>query len=181
MFSYENFTALQEYYSIAVLPVYFIALFISWKNINFRYLISMLIAIELFDSATYLHIVPLGSVYYLWGAFVCALFIIPVMGRRLIAGKLESKFAFFKQAKESYHFTKQEGGLLFLYFLTAITFLITFVEISLYKIQLTSGVPFRIHMYGPFHTLISFFELFLVISMVVGNKTRQEEGHHNFA
>ncbi|KID57394.1 hypothetical protein JF50_09310 [Pseudoalteromonas luteoviolacea] len=105
----------------------------------------------------------------------------PVMGRRLIANKLEKKLDFFRKANENYHFTKQEGGLLSLYFITAISFIVTFVEVNLFKFNLIGSVPFRLHIYGPSHLLISFFELFLVISMVLGKNRSSKEERHRFA
>ncbi|AOT07838.1 hypothetical protein [Pseudoalteromonas luteoviolacea] len=181
MFSYESLTSLLDYYGFIILPFYIFALIISWKNLNFRYLLLLLIGIEAFDSAMYFKAVSWGNVYYLWGFFMCTLFIVPVLTRRLIAEKLEPNIEFFRKAKKNYRFTRQEGGLLFLFYVTAITFLITFAEVNLYKLFLIDSYPFRLYIYEPTHILISVSELFLVFSMILDKKEIVNDSDNSLA
>ncbi|KZN58713.1 hypothetical protein N473_04570 [Pseudoalteromonas luteoviolacea CPMOR-1] len=172
MFAYENFTVLYDAIMYMLVPIYIISLIIAWKSINARYLISVILIVEVFDALTYGFAFSLKNNYYLWAIFVSLLFIVPVLGRRLIALSLSSRFKFFEKVHSDYNFTRQEGGLIFLYALAIVVCFMTFIEVSLYASGVITVHPIRDNFFSPVLSVIHTLEAFLVLSIAVKNNER---------
>ncbi|KZN49273.1 hypothetical protein [Pseudoalteromonas luteoviolacea] len=165
MFAYENFSEIYDAIAYMLVPLYIIALVLAWKSINVRYLISVILVIETLDALTIDFAFSLGNYYYLWVTFVSILFLIPVLGRRLIAASLSSRIKVFKKIQSQYVFTRQEGGLIFLYALATLISFIAFIEASLYTAAIIQSPPIINNVYGPTLSLIHLLEAFLVLSL----------------
>ncbi|OCQ22745.1 hypothetical protein A7985_01955 [Pseudoalteromonas luteoviolacea] len=165
MFSTENLSALYSIIGVIPFPLYFISLIICWKNTNCRYLFLILIFVETVDTLTLKMAFNWGRYFYLWGIGMCLLFIVPILGRRLLAQSLQTRFSFFQSVLKDYHFSKQEGGLLFLYVLTGFVFFLTFVEFVLFEGAIIGDYFFKKYLFSPILIMIFFVECFLVMSI----------------
>ncbi|KZN34521.1 hypothetical protein N480_21080 [Pseudoalteromonas luteoviolacea S2607] len=173
MFSYENFKGLYDLITYMALPIYILSILIGWRNVNFRYLCFLLIAIEVIDTFTNDIAMNWGNGYYIWGMFICLLFIVPVLGRRLITKRLKY-FSFFRSAHESYHFTKQEGGLLAVFFISFAIHLITFIEVSLFTFYIIDSYPIRNNIYGPAQTILHVSAMSLILINSFKNRNQMQ-------
>ncbi|MBQ4878372.1 hypothetical protein J8M21_14255 [Pseudoalteromonas luteoviolacea] len=165
MFAYENFSEIYDAIAHMLMPIYVISLFVSWGNINIRYLISVVLVIDIFDLLTIDFAYSLGNEYYLMALFGSLLFFIPVLGRRLIAAKLSSRIKIFEKIQSQYSFTRQEGGLIFLYILASLINFITYIEASLFTASIITNHPIINSVYGPAISIIHLIEAFLILSL----------------
>ncbi|MDK1285933.1 hypothetical protein [Pseudoalteromonas umbrosa] len=188
MFAYENFSAIYDAIAHMLVPLYIIALIVAWKNINVRYLITVMLVIEALDVLTIDFAFSLGNSFYLWAAFGNLLFLVPVLGRRLIAVNLSSKMKIFEKIHSEYNFTKQEGGLIFLFAISSLLCLISFIEASLYTAAIIPKTPIISNVYGPVLTLAHLLEAFLILSLatkslwtMITSKTEKSDKNRSYS
>ncbi|ALU44567.1 hypothetical protein [Pseudoalteromonas rubra] len=172
MFSYENFKLFYDLIENMLLPLFLIALCIGWKNINVRYLMIVLVVLEVLDNMTYEIALGWGNPYYIWSMFMCVLFIIPVLGRRLLAERLQSRSAFFRQVNKHYYVSKQEGAFLFVHFISLLINLVTYIEVTLYTHYVIDSYPIRNNLYSPVQSFVHIAEGILVLT--IANRFRKE-------
>ncbi|MBQ4837335.1 MULTISPECIES: hypothetical protein [Pseudoalteromonas] len=171
MFAYEKFAAIYDAISYMLIPIYVISMLVAWKNINIRYLIGVVLAIEIFDVLTLKFAFSLGNNFYLWAIVVNVLFFfVPVLGRRLIAANLRSRFKVFEKIYLEYNFTRQEGGLIFLYALATLVCFMAFIEASLYTAEVITVFPIIENIYGPVASIAHMLEAFLILSLAMKGK-----------
>lgn len=175
MFSYEDLESLFRSLTFLSIPLIISALFISWKNLNCRYLFSLLLLIEILDSSMYDASLTWGHYYYLWGMFVCLTFIIPTLARRLLLKKVYH-IDFFKRIYSSYHFGRYEGGLLFIFFSSFILHSISFLEASLYVAYIVDSMLFIEAAFSPVQLFLHITAMYFIISLSLQH--RYSDAHH---
>ncbi|KZN64934.1 hypothetical protein N473_12920 [Pseudoalteromonas luteoviolacea CPMOR-1] len=122
-----------DYFNVVLPVALFLALFISWSNINARFLILIYGFVEVINllSLDWAMSMPIG--YYAWCMFMNVLFLVFVFGRRYWAYKL-SYFSFFDKAFDEHKYSLQETTLVLLFSLSFLINFITLVEVYLYYI-----------------------------------------------
>ncbi|KZW98284.1 hypothetical protein JL49_24295 [Pseudoalteromonas luteoviolacea] len=165
MFSNLDFNSVYTIFGLTNLPFLLIILAFCWSNINFRYILLVIISVEFFESLTVDMAFQWGNEYYLWFAMSGALSITLILGRRLIALNMQKASIFFKKASFEYKFLRQEGALLFCYAITVLIYLVTYIEATLYTNSILGSYTFQKIFFGPSITLIHIVCYALVIRM----------------
>ncbi|MBQ4811269.1 hypothetical protein J8M20_07970 [Pseudoalteromonas luteoviolacea] len=170
MFSYDTLNLFYTFLGYSSTPFLIAMLLVAWRNINCRYILLVLLSIELLESLAYETTYSWRNEYYLWGVFTGLLSIIPVLGRRLIALRLK-KIPFFHTIANEYRFLKQEGAIIFCYALSTLIHAITYIEVSLYTNRIIENYIFQKHIFSPAIAIIHITCYVLIFGIAVKNRT----------
>jgi len=140
-----------------------ISLFLSWRNINARFMILCFIFVEAinFLSLSWALTMPIG--YYVWSMAMSGVFLVFVLGRRFWAYKLRA-FTFFNDAYVNHTYTIQETALVLLFTLSILNNFITFAEVYLYFIDLISNAYYKLHIRDFVQNVIFVIAAFVCVS-----------------
>lgn len=152
------------YYLNFLIPIVLvISLFLSWKNINARFLILSYMFVEVLSLTTYslAKSMPIG--FYLWSMFISLIFLIFVFGRRFWAFKL-SRFGFFKLAYEQHKYSVQEAALVFIFSISVLINLITFFEVYFYSMYWIDNAYIKLYVRDYAHSIVNIVAAIVCLS-----------------
>ncbi|KZN41508.1 hypothetical protein [Pseudoalteromonas luteoviolacea] len=171
MFSYDTLNLFYTFLGYSSTPILLFLVLISWRNVNCRYILSVLLAIEIVEALTFDIVYSWGNEYYLFAVGSGFISISLILGRRLIAEKLENSIYFFNKLTKEYKFLKQEGALLFCYGVSTVIHAITYIEATLYTNRFIDNYIIQKYFFGPSISIIHITCYILIISIVMKNKT----------
>ncbi len=150
-------------YDFLIPAALLISLFLSWKNINARFMILCFMFVEAINLlfSSWALTMPIG--YYIWSIAMSGVFLVFVLGRRYWAYKLKA-FKFFNDAYENHAYTIQETLLVFLFTLSIINNFIAFVEVYLYWVDTISNAYYKLHIRDIVQKAIFFIAAFVCFS-----------------
>ncbi|KZN41016.1 hypothetical protein N474_11490 [Pseudoalteromonas luteoviolacea CPMOR-2] len=171
MFSYEALNMFYTFLGYSSTPILLFLVLVSWRNVNCRYILSVLLSIEIVESLTFDVVYSWGNEYYLFAVFSGLISFSLILGRRLIAEMLKNDIYFFEKISKEYKFLKQEGALLFCYGTSTFIHAITYIEVSLYTNRFIENYIIQKYFFGPSISIIHMTCYILIISIVMKNKT----------
>ncbi|ESP90791.1 MULTISPECIES: hypothetical protein [Pseudoalteromonas] len=148
-------------------PVFFIALIAGWKSVNTRSLLLILLVVEAIDTLVSNIALSWQYNFYLWIFFYSLVYIYVVFARRLIAIKLSPHFKFFDEVRKNYYFSKQEGGLIFVYACASLFLFINLIEIKLYQYGVLGSLFIVEQLFSPALTLLYLVEALLLLRLSI--------------
>ncbi|KZN34518.1 hypothetical protein N480_21065 [Pseudoalteromonas luteoviolacea S2607] len=164
---FESISLKAIYYVIGYmsLPLFFLALVVGWRSINARCLISLLIIVELVDTAMIDTVYGWGNNYYLWIFIYAFIYLYVVLARRLIVKKLRNISVFCNDVYENYYFSKQEGALILIYVGYILAIFIALCEVKMFEYDIVDSFPYLKHIFSPILTILCLIETLLVLKL----------------
>ena len=162
------------------LPIVILSLIISWKDINSRWLLTLVLVFEIVDEGMYLTAYSWGAYYYLWGVALNILLIFFILFRRPIASAfysgLPSFFWVFKDIVNHNKFLYQEGAIAAFCVLSALLHSLTFVEFILFQSGFIFIAPLSNYIY-PIVQHILHYVYFIVVMGIAATSFKQSNSN----
>ncbi|WP_125560999.1 hypothetical protein [Pseudoalteromonas rubra] len=157
-----------SYVELPLLLALPLALLLTWKDVNARWLIFTLCALQAIDMIAFPIVINWTQHYYIWCVLLNLVFIIVVIGRKQWANILfeKTRVKFFNQVIQNYNFTVAECAFLVMYSASIIVNLITWGEVQLYAHKIISTPLFYSYIYTPAQIVIHTLESLAVITFV---------------
>ena len=161
-----------SYFDYMLMTVSITCLTIAWCNVNTRWLLINILAIELLNVA-FSDYFRTGESFFIWAVGVDMLFIFLLAFRKYTAYimALHKRNAFsslFRKAYFRHMFNNNEAAIIGVYCFAAVLSTITGLEGQLYIYDVISSRPVRTDLYQP---IMLMFQFMLTINVIRGTKT----------
>lgn len=143
-----------------------ISLFLSWKDINARFLVLTFLFVEFISLSTVEWALEMPMGFYAWSMLIYSTFLTFVFGRRFWASKLSS-ISLFNQIYDNHRYTPQEAILVIIFGFSVVINLVTLIEVYLYKIYFIDNAYFKLYVRDNLQHFLLFLAAFLCLSFGV--------------
>lgn len=157
-----------EYISYINLPICLIALCFAWRNVNARWFLISLAAIELVDLGMLPIVQEWRTHYYLWAVFMNILFFMVVLGRMFWARQLYKLTGskYFIKLRQEYQLSQQEAAICFLFLVSLIINLLVWFEILMY-VNFVIDTPYLYsYVLNPIQSVLHILECLAVMTFI---------------
>jgi hypothetical protein len=150
-----------------------IALSLSWKDVNARYMSAcyLLSSVICLLTLNWALTKPIG--FYAWSMLMTGIFLVFVFGRRYWAYKFEN-IKFFSDAYEQHRYTPQEAGLVIISLVCIISNFITLVEVYLYWIDWLDNAYYKLYIRDSLQKLAIVLTSLIYLSFGIKTLRKQE-------
>ena len=156
------------YFDFTLMVVSLTCLYVSWHNINLRWLLVNILAVELLNLAFSNYFRQSGEAFFIWAVAVDALFIFLLTFRKYTAyiiaiHKRHALGSLFRKAYFRHALTRNELAVIGVYCLAAAVSIVTGLEGQLYTHYIIDSLPIRDNFYQPAMLLI---QMMLVVNVI---------------
>jgi len=153
-------------------------LFVTWKDINVRYIFFCCIFVSVLSLLTLQWALTKPILFYVWSMSMSALFLVLLLGRRYWAFKFE-KIRFFSVAYEEHRYTPQEITLVIISIICVLSNLITFLEVYLYWIDWIENAYFKLYVRDYLQKFMSILSVLVCFTLVFKTSRKFELSSKN--